>query len=69
MLRLLPEKTKEEKTMKNPIQQFCREVSIVIWRCTYWRKCPYYVREVCCDAWVMNGCGKYKKYQMEEHKP
>jgi hypothetical protein len=52
--------------MKNPLRQLFHEICIVIFRCPYWQKCPYYDREECASAWIMRNCGKYKKYELED---
>lgn len=52
--------------MKNPLRSLIDEINKVIYRCPYWRKCPYFDRDVCHEAWIMNGCGKYRKYENED---
>jgi hypothetical protein len=52
--------------MKNPLRELYKEICRVIFRCPYWRKCPHYDRDECCEAWMMRGCGQYRKYEHEE---
>jgi hypothetical protein len=51
--------------MKNPLKTLINEIFKIIFRCPYWRKCPYYDRDKCHEAWIMNGCGKYRKFEDE----
>jgi len=52
--------------MKNPLRQLYVEICKTFFRCPYSRKCKHYNRETCYQAWIMGGCGKYKKYEQEE---
>jgi hypothetical protein len=52
--------------MKNPLRQLHNGIRKIIWRCPYWRVCPNFDRDKCYDSWVMNGCGKYRKFAQQE---
>jgi hypothetical protein len=57
--------------MKNPLQQLYDYLNEKLFHCEYWRGCPYYNRERCCDAWIMGHCGKYRTYnkiELEQEK-
>lgn len=52
--------------MKNPLGSVFLGIYEIVFHCPYWEKCDCYDPKVCCDAWVMGACGKYRKYLKEE---
>jgi len=57
---------KKSKPSRNPLSKLYQECLKIFYRCPYWRKCPYFNRDKCHEAWIMRQCSRYRQYENQE---